>query len=175
MKNGATLWPPAAARIPRRDPAPHVRTARKQVMQRWNGNAFGGGVGLVQRRTIAVRGNEGATFSFSEVRIGVIHRDDLGVVLPKRAPTRHATSEGASSRRGRRRTRTRDRVVPADGLPRPQASTRVPLPRAADGDRRGPSALIRIVPGADGRGCAYAEPEDRANVDSRGREGMTAF
>jgi len=54
----------------------------KPVVVAVNGHAFGGGVGLVAAADIAIA-VEGATFSFSEVRVGVIPAMISVVVLPK--------------------------------------------------------------------------------------------
>ncbi len=54
----------------------------KPVIAAVNGHAFGGGIGLVAAADIAVA-VEQATFSFSEVRIGVIPAMISVVVLPK--------------------------------------------------------------------------------------------
>jgi methylglutaconyl-CoA hydratase len=54
----------------------------KPVVVAANGNAFGGGVGLIAAGDVAVA-VEGATFAFSEVRVGVIPAMISVVVLPK--------------------------------------------------------------------------------------------
>ena len=54
----------------------------KPVIVAANGHAFGGGVGLVAAADIAIA-VEGATLSFSEVRVGVIPAMISVVVLPK--------------------------------------------------------------------------------------------
>lgn len=59
-----------------------MRDGPKPVIAAVNGHAFGGGLGLVAAADIAV-GVEGAKFSFSEVRIGVIPAMISVVVLPK--------------------------------------------------------------------------------------------
>ncbi|HXQ22616.1 MAG TPA: enoyl-CoA hydratase-related protein [Candidatus Acidoferrales bacterium] len=56
--------------------------APKPVIGRINGQAFGGGVGLAAACDITVAA-ESATFSFSEVRVGVIPAMISVVVLPK--------------------------------------------------------------------------------------------
>jgi len=59
-----------------------MRDGPKPVIAAVNGHAFGGGLGLVAAADIAI-GVEGAKFSFSEVRIGVIPAMISVVVLPK--------------------------------------------------------------------------------------------
>jgi len=54
----------------------------KPVVVAANGNAFGGGVGLIAAGDVAVA-VEGAMFAFSEVRVGVIPAMISVVVLPK--------------------------------------------------------------------------------------------
>jgi methylglutaconyl-CoA hydratase len=54
----------------------------KPVIAAVNGHAFGGGIGLVAAADIAIAA-EGARFSFSEVRVGVIPAMISVVVLPK--------------------------------------------------------------------------------------------
>src|SRR5262249_44834131 len=54
----------------------------KPVVVAANGNAFGGGVGLIAAADIAIA-VEGGTFAFSEVRVGVIPAMISVVVLPK--------------------------------------------------------------------------------------------
>jgi methylglutaconyl-CoA hydratase len=151
----------------------------KPVIAAVNGHAFGGGVGLVAAADIAVA-VEGATFSFSEVRIGVIPAMISVVVLPKiganvamrlfltgaRFDAREAAGYGLVHR-----------VVPADGL------------AAAAGEYAGAIAqggpiavaeakrLIRIVSRVPmDEGFAYAEQKIAALFASpEAAEGMTAF
>jgi methylglutaconyl-CoA hydratase len=59
-----------------------IREGPKPVLCAVNGHAFGGGIGLVAAADIAVA-VEGAKFSFSEVRVGVIPAMISVVVLPK--------------------------------------------------------------------------------------------
>lgn len=59
-----------------------IWNAPKPVVARVNGHAFGGGVGLVAACDIAIAA-DGAMFSFSEVRIGVIPAMISVVVIPK--------------------------------------------------------------------------------------------
>jgi methylglutaconyl-CoA hydratase len=59
-----------------------MRDGPKPVICAVNGHAFGGGLGLVAAGDIAIAA-EGAQFSFSEVRLGVIPAMISVVVLPK--------------------------------------------------------------------------------------------
>lgn len=59
-----------------------MREGPKPVVCAVNGHAFGGGIGLVAAADIALAA-EGAKFSFSEVRVGVIPAMISVVVLPK--------------------------------------------------------------------------------------------
>jgi methylglutaconyl-CoA hydratase len=59
-----------------------MRDGPKPVLCAVNGATFGGGIGLVASADIAV-GVEGARFSFSEVRVGLIPAMISVVVLPK--------------------------------------------------------------------------------------------
>lgn len=85
---GADLKNRGDAVAPGGGPNPFVEILRlmwegpKPVIVAANGHAFGGGVGLVAAADIAIA-VEGATFSFSEVRIGVIPAMISVVVLPK--------------------------------------------------------------------------------------------
>ena len=85
---GADLKNRGDAVAPGGGPNPFVEILRlmwegpKPVIVAANGHAFGGGVGLVAAADVAIA-VEGATFSFSEVRIGVIPAMISVVVLPK--------------------------------------------------------------------------------------------
>jgi methylglutaconyl-CoA hydratase len=59
-----------------------MREGSKPVIVAVNGHAFGGGIGLVAAADIAIAA-EGAKFSFSEVRLGLIPAIISVVVLPK--------------------------------------------------------------------------------------------
>ncbi len=85
---GADLKNRGDAVAPGGGPNPFVEILRrmwdgpKPVIVAANGHAFGGGVGLVAAADVAIA-VEGATFSFSEVRVGVIPAMISVVVLPK--------------------------------------------------------------------------------------------
>jgi methylglutaconyl-CoA hydratase len=85
---GADLKNRGDAVAPGGGPNPFIEILRlmwegpKPVVVAVNGHAFGGGVGLVAAADIAIA-VEGATFSFSEVRVGVIPAMISVVVLPK--------------------------------------------------------------------------------------------
>ena len=85
---GADLKNRGDAVAPGSGPNPFVEILKlmwegpKPVIVAANGHAFGGGVGLVAAADIALA-VDGATFSFSEVRVGVIPAMISVVVLPK--------------------------------------------------------------------------------------------
>ncbi len=90
----------------------------KPVIAAVNGHAFGGGVGLVAAADIAVA-VEGVTFSFSEVRVGVIPAMISVVVLPKIGANQAMRLFLTGARFGAREAAGYGlvhRVVPADGL-----------------------------------------------------------
>ena len=90
----------------------------KPVVVAVNGHAFGGGVGLVAAADIAIA-VEGATFSFSEVRVGVIPAMISVVVLPKigtNAAMRLFLTGARFDAREAAGYGLVHRVVPADGL-----------------------------------------------------------
>lgn len=62
-----------------------LRKSPKPIIAAINGPAFGGGLGLVAAADIAIASNE-ATFSFSEVRLGLVPAIISVVVLPKLGP-----------------------------------------------------------------------------------------
>src|SRR5262249_53103554 len=79
---GAALAPGAGARNPCVEILKDMWDGPKPVIVAANGHAFGGGVGLVAAADVSIA-VEGATFSFSEVRVGVIPAIISVVVLPK--------------------------------------------------------------------------------------------
>jgi methylglutaconyl-CoA hydratase len=144
-----------------------------------NGHAFGGGVGLVAAADIAVA-VEGATFSFSEVRIGVIPAMISVVVLPKiganaamrlfltgaRFDSREAAGYGLVHR-----------VVPADGLAAAAGEYAAAIAQGGPIAVAEAKRLIRIVSRVPmDEGFAYAEQKITALFASpEAAEGMTAF
>jgi methylglutaconyl-CoA hydratase len=151
----------------------------KPVMVAANGHAFGGGVGLVAAADVSIA-VDGATFSFSEVRVGVIPAMISVVVLPKlgvqqtmrlfltgrRFDAREALAYGLLHR-----------VVPADDL---EAAVQEEVDAIAQG---GPIAvaeakrLVRTVSRLPmDEAFAYAEAKIAALFASaEAAEGMAAF
>jgi methylglutaconyl-CoA hydratase len=79
---GAAVAPGAGLHNPFVEVLKQMWDGPKPVVVAANGHAFGGGVGLVAAGDVAIA-VEGATFSFSEVRVGVIPAMISVVVLPK--------------------------------------------------------------------------------------------
>jgi methylglutaconyl-CoA hydratase len=79
---GAAVAPGGGQRNPFVDVLKGMWEGPKPVVVAANGHAFGGGVGLVAAADVALAA-ESATFSFSEVRVGVIPAMISVVVLPK--------------------------------------------------------------------------------------------
>jgi methylglutaconyl-CoA hydratase len=151
----------------------------KPVVVAANGNAFGGGVGLIAAGDVAIA-IEGATFAFSEVRVGVIPAMISVVVLPKlgvhqtmrlfltgrRFDAREALAYGLIHR-----------VVPADGL---AAAVEEEIDALAQG---GPIAiaeakrLVRTVSRVSmDDAFAYAEAKiAELFASAEAAEGMAAF
>jgi methylglutaconyl-CoA hydratase len=83
LKNrGDAVAPGSGARNPFVEILKLMWEGPKPVIVAANGSAFGGGVGLIAAADIAIV-VEGATLSFSEVRVGVIPAMISVVVLPK--------------------------------------------------------------------------------------------
>jgi methylglutaconyl-CoA hydratase len=81
-RGGAAVAPGGGQRNPFVDVLKGMWDGPKPVVVAANGHAFGGGVGLVAAADVALA-VESATFSFSEVRVGVIPAMISVVVLPK--------------------------------------------------------------------------------------------
>lgn len=151
----------------------------KPVIAAVNGMAFGGGVGLVAAADVAIA-VEDATFSFSEVRIGVIPAMISVVVLPalgrRRTMQLFLTGERFDGRRAAEYGLVHE-AVPAGEL-------RSAVDRAVDSIRKGgPVAvreakrLVRTVP-AMTTDEAYAWTQSKIAelfASDEAREGMTAF
>ena len=151
----------------------------KPVVVAANGNAFGGGVGLIAAADVAIA-VEGGTFAFSEVRVGVIPAMISVVVLPK-IGVHHAMRLFLTGRRFDARDALAyglvHRVVPADGL---AAAVAEEIDAIAQG---GPIAvteakrLVRTVarlPMEDA--FAYAETKiAELFASAEAAEGMAAF
>jgi len=115
---GAAVAPGGGARNPFVTILQRMWDGPKPVVVAANGHAFGGGVGLVAAADVAVA-VEGATFSFSEVRVGVIPAMISVVVLPK-VGVHHTMRLFLTGRRFDAREALGyglvHRVVPADAL-----------------------------------------------------------
>jgi len=182
---GADLKNRGDAVAPGGGPNPFVEILRlmwdgpKPVIAAVNGHAFGGGVGLVAAADIAVA-VEGATFSFSEVRIGVIPAMISVVVLPK-IGANHAMRLFLTGARFEAREAATyglvHRVVPADGLAAAAAEYAGAIAQGGPIAIAEAKRLIRIVSRVPmDEGFAYAEQKIAALFASaEAAEGMTAF
>ena len=144
-----------------------------------NGPAFGGGLGLVAVADVVVAASS-ATFSFSEVRLGLVPAMISVVVLP-RIGEHHARRLFLTGRRFSAEEAVAyglvHRVVPAEELEAAAAA------EVADVAKGGPVAvgeakrLIREIPRlAEDEAFAHAEGVFAERVRSaEGREGMAAF
>jgi len=176
---GSAVAPGAGERNPFVEILKDMWDGPKPVIVAANGHAFGGGVGLVAAADVSIA-VEGATFSFSEVRVGVIPAIISVVVLPKlgvhqtmrlfltgrRFDAREALGLGLLHR-----------VVPADGL---EAAVQEEVDAIAQG---GPIAvaeakrLVRTVSRLPmDEAFAYAEAKIAELFASpEAAEGMAAF
>jgi methylglutaconyl-CoA hydratase len=82
LKAGGAAVAPAGQHNPFVEILKGMWDGPKPVIVAANGHAFGGGVGLLAAADVSIA-VEGATFSFSEVRVGVIPAMISVVVLPK--------------------------------------------------------------------------------------------
>ena len=176
---GAAVAPGGGQRNPFVDILKSMWDGPKPVVVAANGHAFGGGIGLVAAADVALA-VEGAMFSFSEVRVGVIPAMISVVVLPKlgvhqtmrlfltgrRFDAREALGYGILHR-----------VVPADGL---ATAVQEEIDAIAQG---GPIAvaeakrLVRTVARLPmDEAFAYAETKiAELFASAEAGEGMTAF
>jgi len=182
---GADLKNRSDAVAPGGWPNPFVEILRlmwegpKPVIAAVNGQAFGGGVGLAAAADIAVA-VEGATFSFSEVRIGVIPAMISVVVLPKigaNAAMRLFLTGARFDAREAAGYGLVHRVVPADGLAAAAGEYAAAIAQGGPIAVAEAKRLIRIVSRVPmDEGFAYAEQKIAALFASaEAAEGMTAF
>jgi methylglutaconyl-CoA hydratase len=151
----------------------------KPVIVAANGHAFGGGLGLVAAADIAIA-VDGATFSFSEVRVGVIPAMISVVVLPKlgvhQAMRLFLTGERFDAARAREYGLLH-RVVAADALVAAVEEEVGQLALGAPGAVAEAKKLIRTVSRLPmDEAFAYAEEKIAELFASpEAAEGMTAF
>jgi methylglutaconyl-CoA hydratase len=151
-----------------------VTACPKPVVARVGGPARAGGIGLIAAADIAVC-TEDATFSFSEVRLGVVPAVISSTVLPILSP--RAAAElyltGATFD-GRRAAQVGlvTAAVPADRLDDTVAGFCADLVRGAPGALAGAKALLR----ERRTDLAYLTPLSLEYFQSdEGREGVTAY
>jgi methylglutaconyl-CoA hydratase len=156
-----------------------LREGPKPVICAVNGAAFGGGLGLIASCDIAVA-IEGAKFSFSEVRIGVVPAMISVVVLPKIGE--HNTMRLFLT--GERFTSDKaleygliHRVVPADELKQAVDAEVSAISQGGPNAIREAKKLVRTVAKLDqDEGFAYAEGIIEGLFQSdEAAEGMAAF
>ena len=183
--SGMDLRSPPGHSAPGERPVPFdallraIRESAKPVIAAVNGPAFAGGLGLVGASDIVVS-SQGAVFSFSEVRLGLVPAVISVVCMPKIGP-HHAMRLFLTGERFDAEAALRyglvHRTVPADDL---EAALGEEIAAIALG---GPQALAeckRLVR----EGSAGARQEDfermaqwseRMFRSEEGREGMAAF
>ena len=151
----------------------------KPVVAAVNGHAFGGGLGLVAAADIAIA-VEGARFSFSEVRVGVIPAMISVVVLPKLG-VHHAMRLFLTGERFGAEEAVRyqliHRAVPADAL---ESSVQQEIDALALGGPRAlaeAKRLLRRIPRLSvDDGFRYAEEKiAELFASEEAAEGMAAF
>lgn len=151
----------------------------KPVIGRINGAAIGGGAGLVSCCDVVVA-VEGATFAFSEVRLGIVPAVISPFVLAKIGVANgrelFLTGERFSAQRAKE-VGLVQHVVPETGLDAAVAERTAQLLQAAPGAQTAVKSLIRTVayqPKTAVRDVtANLIAERRASAE--GREGMSAF
>jgi methylglutaconyl-CoA hydratase len=153
--------------------------APKPVIGQINGAARAGGVGLVAACDIAVAA-EGATFAFSEVRVGVIPAVISVVVVPKIGVTRamelFLTGDSFDARAAVACGLLN--AVAAEGrLDETVGRYVASLLKGAPGALAGCKRLVRDVPtlSMDAAFAEMAERSARYFASEEAREGMTAF
>ena len=168
LKNrGDAVAPGGAGRNPFVEILKLMWEGPKPVIVAANGHAFGGGLGLVAAADIAL-GAEGAAFSFSEVRVGVIPAMISVVVLPKLG-VHHAMRLVPHRRAVRRRARPGLRAA-AQGRRgrcarrRGRRGGRAARARRAERDRGGEAADSNGLPPPHGRRVPLCRGEDRDPV-----------
>ncbi len=167
------------ARNPFADLLRRLQHSDKPVIAAVNGPAFGGGLGLVAAADVVIA-SEGAVFSFSEVRLGLIPAMISVVVLPRIGP-HHARRLFLTGRRFSAEEAVRyglaHRAVPPEEL-------EVAVEReVADVAKGGPVAvaeakrLIREIPtlGEDEAFARASKLFAERLLSEEAREGMAAF
>lgn len=151
----------------------------KPVIARVNGATFGGGVGLVACCDIAVA-VEGARFSFSEVRLGIVPAT-IGPFVLRKIGASHAralflTGERFDAARAREIGLVHA-VVPADALDTAVAHQTEMLLQGGPHALAAAKELVQELPGmADGEQRAYtASLIARLRTSPEGQEGLRAF
>lgn len=156
-----------------------VDNCSRPVVGRVNGAAIGGGVGLVACCDIVVVA-EGATFGFSESRLGivpaVISPFVVGKIGPAHARELFLTGERFDARRAREIGLVQHVVAP-DALDASVAERVSQLLMAAPGAQEAAKALIRLVAHQPQEAMreATAELIARRRASDEGRDGMSAF
>jgi methylglutaconyl-CoA hydratase len=153
-----------------------VDACPKAVVARVHGAAFGGGAGIVACADVAVAA-EGATFAFSEVRLGVLPATIAPYVLRAIGPgaTRELFTTGRRfDAREALRLGLVHRVVPAAELDGAVADVVGELVAGGPGAVAASKALVRDATAT----FALDDLPERiaaARVSAEGREGVTAF
>jgi methylglutaconyl-CoA hydratase len=182
-------WMQAAARLTTDENERDARTMAemfatidhcpKPVVARVNGAAFGGGVGLVACCDVAIA-VEGARFSFSEVRLGIVPATIGPFVLRKigasQARALFLTAERFDATRAREIGLVH-RVVPAEELDAAVARQTDMLRQGGPHALAAVKELVQELPGmAEGEQRAYtASLIAHLRTSPEGQEGLRAF
>jgi len=157
-----------------------IRDGDKPVIAAVNGAAFGGGVGLVAAADISIAAAH-ASFSFSEVRIGVIPAMISVVVLPKLGEHQtmrlFLTGERFSAHEAESYGLVH-KVVPGDQLERAVLADLRAITAGGPNAIREAKALVRKVTRAPSEDEAYAYAERRIAelfASEEAAEGIGAF